>query len=57
VGGQEISIQRGENIGMNFQYIYEPDAFRWLVGEHGGLEIVREYLSPDGRFITAMCRK
>ena len=57
VGGQEIAIQRGENIGMNFQYVYEPDAFRWLVGEHGGLEIVREYTSPDGRFLTAVCRK
>jgi len=57
VGGQEIAIQRGENIGMNFQYIYEADAFRWLIGEHGGLEIVREYISPDERFLTVMCRK
>jgi uncharacterized SAM-dependent methyltransferase len=55
--GEAISIQRGERIGLNFQYAYTPDAFRWLVKEHGGLEIEEELPSPDGRFLTAICRK
>ena len=42
---------------MNFQYVYTPEAFRWLLHEHGGLEIDHEYRSPDGRFLTAVCKK
>ena len=57
VVAQEISIERGERIGLNFQYVYTPDAFRWLLHEHGGLEIEAEYPSVDGRFLTAICRK
>ncbi len=57
VAGQEIPLERGERIGMNFQYVYTPEAFRWLLTEHGGLEIETEYLSPDGRFLTAVCKK
>jgi uncharacterized SAM-dependent methyltransferase len=57
VAGQEIPLERGERIGMNFQYAYTPAAFRWLLSEQGGLEILREYPSPDGRFLTALCRK
>ena len=57
VAGQEISLQRGERIGMNFQYTYTPEAFRWLLCEQGGLRILKEHLSPDGRFLTAVCRK
>src|SRR5579871_74967 len=57
VGGQEISLERGERIGMNFQYAYTPDAFRWLVTQQGGLEILKEYSSPDTRFLTMLCKK
>ena len=57
VAGQEISLQRGERIGMNFLYTYAPDAFRWLLTEHGGLQILSEHRSLDGRFMTAICRK
>jgi len=57
VAGQEIALQRGERIGMNFQYTYTPESFRWLVSEHGGLRIMTEHVSPDGRFLTAVCRK
>ena len=55
--GNPVELQRGERIGLNFQYAYTPEAFRWLLTEQGGLDIVREYLSPDGRFLTAICRK
>ena len=57
VAGQEISLERGEHIGMNFQYAYEPEAFRWLITEQGGLEILKEYRSHDARFLTALCKK
>jgi uncharacterized SAM-dependent methyltransferase len=57
VAGEEFPLERGERIGMNFQYTYTPEAFRWLLTTHGGLEIEREYSSPDKRFLTAMCRK
>jgi L-histidine N-alpha-methyltransferase len=55
--GQAVELQRGERIGLNFQYAYTPDAFRWLLREQGGLDILREYSSPDGRFLTAVCKK
>ena len=57
VGGEEVPLERGERIGLNFQYVYSADSFRWLVREQGGLAIEREYLSPDGRFLTVLCRK
>ena len=57
VASREIPMQRGEHIGLNFQYTYTPDAFRWLLRDQGGLEIVREFESPDARFLTAICRK
>jgi len=57
VGGVEVSLERGERIGLNFQYTYTPQSFRWLVREQGGLEILEEYTSPDGRFLTAICKK
>ena len=55
--GVEIPLQRGERIGLNFNYIYTPEAFRWLIEEHGGLEILNEYRSPDSRFLTAVCKR
>jgi uncharacterized SAM-dependent methyltransferase len=55
--GEEISLQRGERIGLNFQYTYSPEAFRWLVSEHGGLKILDELRSADGRFLTFVCSK
>jgi uncharacterized SAM-dependent methyltransferase len=55
--GEEVDLARGERIGLNFQYTYTAEAFRWLLRQHGGLDIVKEYVSPDGRFLTAMCKK
>jgi hypothetical protein len=57
VGGEQVPLERGERIGLNFQYVYSADSFRWLLREQGGLSIEKEYLSPDGRFLTALCRK
>jgi len=57
VAGQQIALQRGERIGLNFQYIYSPEAFEWLLTDHGGMEILKRYPSPDGRFLSALCKK
>lgn len=57
VAGREIALERNERIGLNFNYTYTTEAFRWLVGEHGGLEIMNEYRSPDNRFLTFVCKK
>jgi uncharacterized SAM-dependent methyltransferase len=57
VAGEEISLERGERIGLNFQYTYTVEAFQWLLRHQGGLEIVTEYQSPDARFLTAVCKK
>jgi len=56
-GGVDVALERGERIGMNFQYTYAAQSFRWLIGEHGGLDILDEHESPDGRFLTAICQK
>jgi uncharacterized SAM-dependent methyltransferase len=57
VAGRQIALQRGERIGLNFQYVYTEKSFGWLVHAQGGLEIVKLYRSPDGRFLTALCKK
>jgi uncharacterized SAM-dependent methyltransferase len=57
VGGDEVPLERGERIGLNFQYAYTLESFRWLIQKQGGLKIVNEYLSPDKRFLTVVCRK
>jgi hypothetical protein len=57
VAGEEVALERGERIALNFQYACTAEAFRWLLCAHGGLSIVHEYHSPDGRFHTALCKK
>jgi len=57
IGGRQISIQRGERIGLNFQYLYTAEAFAWLLRDQGELEIRKAYPSADGRFVTTMCQK
>ncbi|MDQ6678579.1 MAG: L-histidine N(alpha)-methyltransferase [Acidobacteriota bacterium] len=55
VGGQEIALARGERVFMNFRYLFTPEAFRWLLKEHAGLQITMELFSSDGAFVTAIC--
>jgi hypothetical protein len=57
VSGKEIVMQRGERLAMNFHYLYTRQSFRWLLEEHGGLEILDEVVSPDGRFVVAVCSR
>jgi hypothetical protein len=57
VNGEQVPLQRGELIGLNFQYSYTRDTFHWLLHQHGGFHIEQELPSADGRFLTAVCRK
>jgi hypothetical protein len=56
VAGQEVTIQRGERVLLNFRYLYTPDAFRWLVTSHAGLKIVDE-VQADGKVLAAVCSR
>ncbi|MFB3829144.1 MAG: L-histidine N(alpha)-methyltransferase [Bryobacteraceae bacterium] len=53
--GREVLIQKGERIALNFQYVFEPEAFRWLIEECGGLKLREQ--AVEGRFVTAVCEK
>ena len=53
--GGEISVARGERIFMNFRYRFTLDAFQWLLKEHAGFVILREFLSPNGLHTASVC--
>lgn len=55
--GEDVVVQKGERISMNFQYIYSEDAFRWLIQKQAGLRIIREYPSPEKRYLTILCER
>jgi hypothetical protein len=55
--GREIHVERGERIFLNFRYHFTRDALRWLLCQHGGLKIVGEIPSADGKFVTVICIK
>ena len=57
VAGNEISVERGERILLNFRYLFTAEAFRWLLTGHAGLRIVTEMPSADGKILTAVCIK
>jgi uncharacterized SAM-dependent methyltransferase len=57
VFGREIVLERNERLSMNFSYEYTESAFRWLLEKHGGLKILDEVVSPDGRFALAVCSR
>ena len=52
---REITLQRGERVRLSFNYAYSADAFRWVLTERGGLKILDEFPSPDGRYLTVVC--
>jgi len=54
---REITLQRGERVGLSFNYTYTIDAFRSLLTQHGRLTILHEYSSPDGRYVTVVCSR
>lgn len=54
---RELTLQRGERVTLSFNYTYSIDAFRWVLTEHGGLNILYEFPSPDGRYLTVVCSR
>lgn len=57
VAGEDITIQKSERVSLNFEYVYEEKALRWLLEKYGGLHILREFPSPEGRFATFLCER
>jgi hypothetical protein len=54
---RDITLQRGERVSLSFNYTYSVEAFRWVLTEHGGLKILHEYPSLDGRYLTVVCSR
>ena len=57
VSGEEFVMERGARLAMNFRYLYSRAAFRWLLEEHGGLNILDEVVSSDERFFVSVCSR
>ena len=57
LAGAEVVLARGERIFLNFRYLYNAEAFTWLIESHAGLNIEEQIYSVDGRFVTAICSK
>jgi uncharacterized SAM-dependent methyltransferase len=55
ISGHEVLLERGEHITMNFRYSFTADAFRGLLRQRGGLKILDEITSRDGRYLLAVC--
>jgi len=55
--GHEVLVQRGEHINLNFNYRFSADALRELLTGRGGLRILDEIPSPDGRYLLAVCSR
>jgi uncharacterized SAM-dependent methyltransferase len=53
----DITVERGERIAMNFGYAYTPEAFRWLLEQHAGLQVLEEYRSQFQEAIVAVCAR
>jgi hypothetical protein len=55
--GPEVELARGERIYLNFEYLYSPEAFRWVVESRGKLKVLQQIDSPDGRFLSMVCSR
>jgi uncharacterized SAM-dependent methyltransferase len=57
VANQDVLLQRGERVVMNFRYTFTTQAFRLLLEQQGGLKILDEIASPSGRYLLAVCSR
>ena len=57
ISGQEFTLARGERIFLNFRYLFTPEAFEWLLVEHGGLKILGREKNDAAGVITAVCSR
>lgn len=53
----EVLVERGEHINLNFRCTFTPRALHALLEEHGGLRILEEIPSADGRYVLAVCSR
>jgi uncharacterized SAM-dependent methyltransferase len=53
----EVLVERGEHINLNFSYRFTAEALRALLVERGGLHILDEIPSPDGRYLLVVCSR
>ncbi len=54
---REVLVERGEHINLNFRYRFTAEALHALVTEHGGLRVLDEIPSPDGRYLLLVCSR
>ncbi|MGA3079528.1 MAG: hypothetical protein ABSG56_38370, partial [Bryobacteraceae bacterium] len=54
---REVLVQRGEHINLNFSYRFTTEALHTLLVERGGLRILDEILSQDGRYLLLVCSR
>jgi hypothetical protein len=54
---REVLVQRGEHINLNFSYRFTTEALHTLLVERGGLRVLDEILSPDGRYLLLVCSR
>jgi uncharacterized SAM-dependent methyltransferase len=55
ISDHEVLVERGEHIIMNFRYTFTREAFRSLLQQQGGMKILDEIPSADGRYVMAVC--
>jgi hypothetical protein len=55
--GHDVLVERGEHINLNFSYTFTAEALRELLVDRGGLRILEEIPSPDGRYLLAVCSR
>lgn len=55
--GHEVLVERGEHINLNFGYRFTAEALRALLVDRGGLRILEEIPSPDGRYLLVVCSR
>src|SRR5579863_6706951 len=53
----EPTLPRGERVFLNFRYAYTPEAFRWLLAKHAGLNVLDQVVSGDGHAVLAVCSR
>ena len=57
VAGREALVERGEHINLKFRYTFTPGGLRSLLERHGGLRILEEIASSDGRYLLTICSR
>jgi hypothetical protein len=50
-------VERGEHINLNFYYRFTAEALHTVLVERGGLRILEEIPSPDGRYLLVVCSR